>query len=157
LFEDLFNVKHDICDSYAIKEGEIGNIGTEKVRQQTREKHLKNSTVTIVLIGKDTWRRKHVDYEIYASLRQTKNNPRSGLLGIILPTYNHEPGKFYNPKTIPKRLNQNIENGFADIIHWTENHERVQKFIHEAFEKRDKKIPNNQPKPNKNNLKGSHW
>ena len=66
--------------------------------------YLKDSTVTVVLIGEETWKRKHVDWEIGSSLRQTQNNSRSGLLGIILPTYPRESVKKYNPYTIPPRL-----------------------------------------------------
>ncbi|WP_209440993.1 TIR domain-containing protein [Paenibacillus maysiensis] len=33
-----------------------------------RTKHLKDSTVTFVLIGESTWSRRWVDWEIYSSL-----------------------------------------------------------------------------------------
>ena len=43
--------------------------------------------MTIVLIGPCTWQRKHVDWEIGASLRKTRKNSRCGLLGILLPNH----------------------------------------------------------------------
>ena len=70
------------------------NANTEYVRQKIRDEYLRDSTVTVVLIGRETWKRKHVDWEIYSSLRDTQKNPRSGLIGILLPTYNYpEPKK----------------------------------------------------------------
>lgn len=56
------------------------------IMQQIRENYLSDSTVTIVLIGKETWKRKYVDWEISASIRNTQKNPRSGLIGILLPS-----------------------------------------------------------------------
>ena len=43
---------------------------TETVRQKIRDEYLRDATVTVVLVGKDTWRRKHVDWEIGSSLRE---------------------------------------------------------------------------------------
>ena len=37
---------------------------TEAIKQKIREEHLKDSTVTVVLIGTQTWKKKHVDWEI---------------------------------------------------------------------------------------------
>ena len=88
--------------------------------------------MTIVLIGSETWKRKHVDWEISSSIRDTKSNSRNGLLGIILPTY---PGK-YNHCTIPPRLYDNVKCRFAKIHHWKEDPSTVQNWIHKAFTRR---------------------
>src|SRR5437667_8938827 len=55
---------------------------TDYVMDKIREEYLTDSTVTIPLIGKCTWARKYVDWEVYASLRNDKNNRRNGLLAI---------------------------------------------------------------------------
>ncbi len=81
---------------------------TERIRQSIRDKYLRNSTVTVVLVGANTWQQKSVDWEISSSLRQTEYNTRSGLLGILLPTYPNPPGKHYDPHTVPPRLYDNI-------------------------------------------------
>ena len=52
---------------------------------QIREKCLLDSTVTIVLLGKCTHSRRHVDWEIKSSLRQGASAP-NGLIGIVLPS-----------------------------------------------------------------------
>ncbi|MBN1655077.1 MAG: TIR domain-containing protein [Deltaproteobacteria bacterium] len=39
------------------------------VMRRIRDEHLRDSTVTIVMIGNCTWSRKYVDWELQASLR----------------------------------------------------------------------------------------
>ena len=46
------------------------------VRQKIRDDYIADATVTIVLIGRCTWQRKHVDWEIGSSTRKTKKNPK---------------------------------------------------------------------------------
>jgi MTH538 TIR-like domain (DUF1863) len=123
----------------SVGDGDIdpGN-STEYTAQQIREKYIADATVTVVLIGPDTWRRKHVDWEISYSLRATNISERSGLIGILLP--NH-PG--YNPNNIPARLKDNLENGFAKIYPWSNDANEIQGWIHEAFIRRNKINPNN--------------
>ena len=154
---ESFSEKYDIFDSLTVKIDEIGEVGTEEFRRQVREKHLRESTVTIVLIGRCTWSRKHVDYEIYNTLRETDNNLRSGLIGIILPNYPKRKGEKFNPRTIPKRLSQNLENKYANIHNWTDKPEELKKWIHDAFKKRKKINPNNTMPIMKNNWKGEGW
>ncbi|QTE23286.1 TIR domain-containing protein [Polaribacter cellanae] len=156
-FEELFSNQFDILDSYAVKQNEIGNVGTEEFRRIIREKHLRESTVTIVLIGEATWSRKHVDYEIYNTLKVTSNNSRSGLLRIILPSYDSYQSRTYNSRTIPKRLSQNIQNRYTNIHFWSENPIDNQNWIHDAFLKRNKILPNNTMPIMKNNWKGNFW
>ncbi|MDW3191421.1 MAG: TIR domain-containing protein [Cytophagales bacterium] len=74
--------------SKSVQIGDIdSNLKVETVRQKIRDEYLRDSTVTVVLIGKETWARKHVDWEIGASIRRFLYNSRSGLLGIFLPSH----------------------------------------------------------------------
>ena len=143
-FERLFHDTHEVIISRAVDAGDIpNNLQTDTVRQKIRDEYLRDSSVTIVLIGANTWQRKHVDWEIASSIRDTLNNPRSGLLGIILPTY---PGYYsgnYNPYTIPPRLYENIENGYAKIYNWTTNPNSIQQMIHEAYLAKGRVNPTN--------------
>ena len=65
----------DIVDK-SVEDGDIDddNIATETIRQKIRDDFIADATVTIVLIGPCTWQRKHVDWEIGSSLRDTKKN-----------------------------------------------------------------------------------
>lgn len=145
-FESLFHDYYETLISRSVQDGDIKDgIQTETTRQKIRDEFIADATVTVVLIGRDTWKRKHVDWEISSSIRDTKNNPRCGLLGILLPTYpNYDSVKnTYNGKTIPPRLQNNIDCGFATIHVWNENPAIVQDWIHAAFERRGKVTPDN--------------
>ena len=160
LFEELFSDIHDIMVSQSVQIGDIDpNLNVDAVRQQIRDEYLSDSTVTVVLVGAETWKRKHVDWEISASIRKTKSNPRSGLLGILLPTYpspDGDPTK-YCPYTIPPRLHDNIECDFAKIYNWSEDLDVVQQLIHEAFKRRNQVNPNNSRTLFANNRSGDRW
>ena len=115
-FERLFVNTYDIMVSRSVQIGDIDtNLKTETIRQKIRDEYLSDSTVTVVLIGSETWKRKHVDWEISSSIRSTQLSSRSGLLGIILPTYPRVDRTKYNPHTIPPRLHDNIKCNFASI------------------------------------------
>jgi hypothetical protein len=152
-FKDWGFVDHSVGD------GDIDDsINTETIRQKIRDEFLSDSTVTLVLIGNETWKRKHVDWEIGSSLRHTKNNPRSGLVGLILPSRKEEYGTGkYTPNTIPPRLYDNHQNGYAYIYDFpnidvkrryssTELND-VRNFLIQiidlAFKNKDKVIPDN--------------
>jgi hypothetical protein len=127
------------------------NLMTETIRQKIRDEYLRDSTVTVVLIGSETWKRKHIDWEIASSLRQTEFNRRSGIIGIILPTHPDYGKVNYNPHTIPPRLHDNVSNGFVTIHHWSNDEHKIQSWIHDAFNRRNTIIPNNSRDSFKNN------
>lgn len=158
-FETLFADIYDTMVSKSVKEGDIAqNLKTDTIRQKIRDKYLADSTVTVVLVGTETWKRKHVDWEIGSSIRDTRKSDRSGLLGILLPTYPGFSTNTYDPHTIPPRLHDNIECCFAKIYGWSENPNDVQSWIHEAFKRRkENPPPNNSYPPFVNNRSGERW
>ncbi|WP_394702970.1 TIR domain-containing protein [uncultured Cohaesibacter sp.] len=81
----------------------IDSMNTDYVMSQIRKRFLSNSTVTIVLLGRCTWSRRYVDWEIQSSLRQGKGTTPNGLLGVKLPSYPSKGGTF------PKRFNDNLK------------------------------------------------
>jgi hypothetical protein len=145
------------------KSVQIGDINTylptETIRQKIRDEYLRDSTVTVVLIGSETWQRKHVDWEIGASIRNTQYNPRSGLIGILLPTYPrpHNAPNNYTSSTIPPRLHDNIRCGFAKIYNWSEDPKVVHDWIHEAFNRRNRINPDNSYDSFVNNRSSERW
>lgn len=157
-FERIFNNIYDIIVSKSVQIGDIDpNLSAERVRQIIRDQYLRDSTVTIVLIGTETWKRKHIDWEIAASIRNTQYNPRSGLLGIFLPSYPLSPDNKFNRCTIPPRLYDNWKCGYAKLYNWNTNPHTVQQWIHEAFVNRTKINPDNSYKSFKNNRTGNGW
>ena len=125
---EQFGSIFDVLVPGAVKIGDIDpNLPAETIRQKIRDEYLRDTSVTVVLIGAETWQRKHIDWEIGSSIRQTAYNARSGLLGIILPTYPRTDLIRYNPHTIPPRLYDNIKCEFASIHNWS-NDPRPQSF-----------------------------
>ncbi len=81
----------------------IASNDTDYVMRRIRELYLSDSTVTIVMLGKCTWARRYVDWEIQSSLRNGETVVANGLLGIKLPSYPGLNGYF------PNRLNLNLK------------------------------------------------
>ena len=90
VYKDLFvrMMEGELVDE-SVDDGDIDdtNLATETIRQYIRDGFIRDATVTVVLIGPRTWQRKHVDWEIGSSLRDTSRNSRCGLLGILLPNH----------------------------------------------------------------------
>ena len=157
-FEKRFANTYDIMVSKSVEIDAIDpNLKTDTIRRIIREEYLQDSTVTVVLIGAETWKRKHVDWEIGASLRHTKANPRSGLIGIFLPTHPDYRRDEYEKYIIPPRLHFNVECKFAELYGWSDSHHEVQSWIHEAFKRRDKINPHNSYPPFAKNRSGERW
>jgi hypothetical protein len=151
----------DALVDYSVRNGDIDdNLPTERIRQIIRDEFIRDATVTIVLVGAQTWKRKHVDWEIDSSLRDTKNNPRTGLLGIVLPTYQSLTSGWYDgswkqwnqfytdpqrsivtPNNVPPRLWDNVQKGFAKMRPWPSSSSELMSWIHEAFKRRDQDPP----------------
>lgn len=57
-----------------------------RIREIIRDNYLRDTTVTVLLVGAGTRGRKHVDWELYSSMFDGTRNKRSGVLVIMLPT-----------------------------------------------------------------------
>ena len=68
-------------DTGGVSEG----LDDQRIREVIRDDYLQDSTVTVVLVGTETARRKHVDWEIYSSMFDGKINKKSGILVVTLP------------------------------------------------------------------------
>ena len=150
----------DFFVNKSVKDGDIDdNMKTDTIRQKIRDEYLSDTTVTIVLIGAETWKRKYIDWEISSSIRDTEKNPRSGLIGIILPTYPRNDIQHYNKHTIPPRLADNIDCKFAKIYNWTENPIELMKWIEDAFQNRNNPncLPDNSRSMFGKNRTGTEW
>ena len=145
-FERLFADVSNIMDSRSVRLGDIPKgLNTDEVARQ------------MVLIGRDTWRRKHVDWEIAATVRDTEFNPRSGVLGIFLPTHPSYGPNTYDPYIIPPRLHYNVECDFAALYDWNESPNIVAGWIDAAFRRRNEVIPDNSLVRFGRNRKGERW
>lgn len=62
------------------------SLSDESIRIKIRDEYLKDTTVTILLVGKETKFRKHIDWELYSSMYDGKVNKKSGIIVILLPS-----------------------------------------------------------------------
>lgn len=82
----------NLYEIFIDKSVELGDINDdfsdEVIRLAIRDDFLKDSTVTIVLVGVETKNRKHIDWEIWSSMYDGIVNKKSGILVIQLPEIN---------------------------------------------------------------------
>lgn len=124
----------------------VDSSDTEYIKRRIREKYLADSTVTIVLLGKGTWGRKFVDWEISSSLRNDTVNRRSGLLAIPLPSMN-------NSANLPARIRDNWVDGdqaasYASYRSYPSSLQGLRNDIESAFQARSSKghlVDNSRP------------
>lgn len=80
----------------------IDSDDTDYVMGRIRSEYLGDSTVTIVLVGRCTWARRYVDWEVYSSLRSSKHSKVNGLLAIQLPS------GAASGSSLPARVSDNV-------------------------------------------------
>ena len=174
-FERQFSNEFDpVFVNRSVQDGDIDpNYKTDAIRREIRENYISDSSVTIVLIGQNTWQRKHVDWEIGYSLTTSNLNTRSGLIGILLPSYSpcyesyfylncaqkrtENNSRIYTPCNIPPRLYDNIQSGYAKIYPYPTSSHELKKWIHEAFQRRGNGLHRNSRDYFANNRNSSHW
>jgi len=144
-FVDTFGGGTFITKGITGDEDFINSDNPDYVMRRIREKYISDSTVTIVLLGKCTWARKYVDWEIASSLRNDFKNKRNGLLGIVLDAYD---------ETLPERFLANWKHNnndcYAHLHFYPSTARELAEWIEIAFDKRDT-TPDNSLELFKNN------
>ena len=71
----------------SVDTGEIDeNLDDQVIRVKIRDEYLRDTTVTVLLVGLETKNRKHVDWELYSGMFDGPKNKKSGILVINLPS-----------------------------------------------------------------------
>jgi hypothetical protein len=112
----------------------INSKDEEYIKSQIAQKYFWDSTVTILYVGKCTWSRKYVDWELSSSLRNDTNNKRNGLLAITPQDNNHN--------TTPSRLQDNyrkdnLAQSYARYNYYPTSESELRGYIQDAFDARD--------------------
>ena len=137
-FIQTFDDEHDVFIARGLGCGMsddiVNSTNVDYVMNRIRELYLSDSTVTIVLIGKDTWTRRYVDWEIQASLRHGETVTPNGLLGIVLPSAASNP-------IPPNRLKINLHTderpeSYAKCYYYPKSKNALVDIIEEAFKAR---------------------
>lgn len=131
----------------SVMPGEYNSDNSDQyIKRLIREDKVSDSSVVVVLIGPNTRKRKHVDWEISAGLNPSVNG-NSGLVGILLPTYpmiGTEPSVSY----LPERILDNYYSGYAKLYTWNYAINHFDAIIGQAYYDRislKEKINNSRP------------
>lgn len=135
-FINTFDHNHDLFIyrglGLSMEDDIINSTNTDYVMSQIRKKYLKDSSVTLLMLGKYTWARRYVDWELQSSLRRGETTTPNGLLAIKLPS-------FPNDGSFPDRLNSNLTGTdacFARHIQYPTNTNDLVNAIERAYERR---------------------
>ena len=145
----------DIVDR-SVEDGDIDDsLQTEAIWEKIRDEHIADATVVLVLIGRHTWSRRFVDWEIGSALNQSRNNSRCGVLGVVLPDHRDYGKGRWDPNLLPQRLAANIEGDdpYVRLYDWPGDGSLsvIRDWVHTAFLRRDGLPPDNYSKRFKNN------
>lgn len=124
-FREKFGSERMVFSDRSLENMDIGGLSDDTIKNNYIRPKIASSSVTIVLIGKETGGRWWVDWEIYYSLLKTSGNDRNGLLGILIPNKEH---------WIPSRLEKNIHMG--KIIEMPRDYRTLENAIKEVYLKR---------------------
>jgi len=135
----FINRTGDLIVNKSVGDGEIdSNNSDEYVKQLIQKGYLYDTTVLIVLIGKKTRCRKHIDWEIAAALNNKVGGIYAGLLGLILPTPPDFNTGTCNPNNMPPRFADNQKSGYAVLKDYTTDRKLLKDYIELAFSHRKK-------------------
>lgn len=122
--EDIF-----ITRGITVPDDVIDSTNPDYVMGRIRELFLRDSTVTIVLIGKCTWARRFVDWEVQASLRQPAGGLPNGLMAVLL-------NRYATSGTLPDRVKLNVDGGYANFYSYPAGPATLRSWIETAYQKR---------------------
>ena len=129
----------EYADKYIELFGELLNIvspkitrvdeesGEEYIERCIENSGISKSSIVVVLTGPKTYKRKHVDWDIYAGLKK-----KAALVGICLPNRNDYILNKFILETYPHRLEDNVKTGYASIHKWTENQDIMRNILASA-------------------------
>jgi hypothetical protein len=120
----------------------INSDDSDYVMRQIREKKIAGTSCTIVLIGKCTWARRYVDWEVAATLRNFSDSARGGLIAVQLPG-----AEQHGWSTLPPRVALNVstvegvETGYARFYPPAPSDDTIARWVDEAVARRDTMEP----------------
>jgi len=142
-FTGLFSDTLDIFYDNSL-DGRIRSDDAEYVNRQIREEYIVGSSITIVLCGADTWKRKYVDWEIRSTL-----HCKHALLGICITG---TPAQANGTIRVSDRYYDNYLSGYAQWMNWPSDGAMLKLGIDAALVRAFKpsRIDNSRPKMERN-------
>src|SRR3990167_1621261 len=110
--EELLNLdqRYQLIVDCSVTTGDIDErLAPQEIRQKIRQEYLSESTVLLLIVGRETRYRKHVDWELYSSMYNGSTFGRSGVVVILAPDC--ESNYFTAPfEEIKNTLYPNVKN-----------------------------------------------
>lgn len=126
-FVSKFSYLYETFYDNSIGETQIRSDDPEYINRAIREDYINGSSITLVLCGAETHKRKYVDWEIHSTLHH-----QHALMGIVLPTALRT---FDGKSIVPNRLHLNVQSGYAHFIEWTDDANLLKQHIELALSK----------------------
>lgn len=122
----------------------VASGNADYILRRIREKYISGTSATIALIGKCSWSRKYIDWEIAATLRNNPTDPRGALLGVQLPSVDGR-----SDIALPDRLAMNrqydqysrTELGYASYHRYPSSEFSLVQWVEAAIARRDSREP----------------
>lgn len=142
-FTRLFSERYEIFFDNSL-DGRIRSDDPEYINRKIREENIFGTSITMVLCGEETGKRKYVDWEIHSTLHHGH-----ALMGIALPTATRGD---QNRIIVPDRLRENIESGYAHWVSWNTDPQTLQMAIENAIQRSEdkSKVRNDREKMQRN-------
>jgi hypothetical protein len=147
-FEEMY--KNEFI-SVSVDPGDIDpDNEADHIKRLIQQDHIVQSSVVVALYGAETYKRKHVDWEISGGLSERVGG-RKGFIVFLLPTFPVAPYDALNryaPHLIYPYLHErtvaNLRTGYADLHFWPGLHTHypgvtttsIQDIVQNAFKKR---------------------
>lgn len=128
-FRQLFSATYDVFTDCSLDEA-IDSNNLTYVHRTIAENFITGTSITIVMCGTDTWRRKCVDWEIYSTLHKDH-----ALLGIILPHVQPVWRNGQQVRLVPDRLHTNFISGYAHFIEWPQSAQELTQAINHSIQR----------------------
>ncbi len=108
-FTTTFSAEYEVFQDRSLDD-QVDSEDLEYVNRVIREDYINGSSITIVLCGAETWKRRFIDWEIASTL-----NYEHALLGILIPSTQARRDETF---AVPDRLFDNIQSGYASFVNW---------------------------------------
>jgi MTH538 TIR-like domain (DUF1863) len=108
------------------------------VMRRIREEKIAGTSCTVVLIGKCTWARRYIDWEIAATLRDFLDSLPGGLIGVQLPSAGQHGWDKLPPRlALNLTTDKGVDVGYARFYTPAPSDDTVAKWVDDAVERRN--------------------
>jgi hypothetical protein len=115
----------------------INSDDSDYVMRRIRDEWIAGTSCTVVLIGKCTWARRYIDWEIAATLRNYDDSDRGGLIAVQLPQAGDQGWAKLPPRLEKNVIRENgIDAGYARFYPPAPSDDTIARWVDDAVARR---------------------